>query len=36
MLEHRINALPVVRDGNLAGIVTSTDLLESLFVVNDA
>jgi CBS domain-containing protein len=32
MLEHRINALPVVRDGNLAGIITSTDLLESLFV----
>jgi CBS domain-containing protein len=36
MLEHRINALPVVRDGNLAGIVTSTDLLESLFVVTDS
>jgi acetoin utilization protein AcuB len=27
MAKHRIGALPVVKDGKLAGIVTATDLL---------
>jgi acetoin utilization protein AcuB len=30
MLEHRISALPVIQDGNLIGIVTTTDLLGTL------
>jgi acetoin utilization protein AcuB len=30
MLTHRISALPVMQDGNLIGIVTSTDLLGTL------
>jgi acetoin utilization protein AcuB len=29
MLDHRIGALPVVADGQLAGIVTETDLLRA-------
>ncbi|MBI3030771.1 MAG: CBS domain-containing protein [Candidatus Rokubacteria bacterium] len=29
MLEHRIGALPVVSDGQLAGILTETDLLRA-------
>jgi len=30
MLENRINSLPVMRDGTLIGIVTTTDLLKVL------
>lgn len=30
MLTHRISALPVMQDGNLIGIVTSTDLMGTL------
>jgi acetoin utilization protein AcuB len=30
MLEHKIDSIPVVRDGRLVGLVTSSDLLEPL------
>ena len=30
MFEHRIGALPVVEDGRIAGILTSSDMLQGL------
>ncbi len=30
MIKHRISSLPVVRDGNIEGIITTTDLLKPL------
>lgn len=35
MLEHRISALPVLHDGSLIGIVTSTDLLKLIVSVTE-
>jgi CBS domain-containing protein len=34
MLEYKISALPVMRDGTLIGIVTTTDLLKLLVSVS--
>ena len=33
MLKHKIGGLPIVADGNLVGIVTTTDLLRAFLVV---
>jgi acetoin utilization protein AcuB len=33
LLKHRIGGLPVVRDGELAGILTETDILEAFLAV---
>jgi acetoin utilization protein AcuB len=36
MLQHKIGGLPVINDGRVVGIVTTTDLLKALLNVVEA